>query len=204
MHRKAQTAGPIHPLLAERWSSRAFSDDPVAPELVLSLLEAARWSASCFNGQPWRFIVATRDDPEQHARLAACFTTSNQRWVPRAWVVMIALAVDTFEVDGSANRLAQYDVGLAVQNMVVQASAHGLNVRQAAGIDIARIRAEYAVPEGVTVMCGVMIGYPGDPDTLVDPLPQRERQPRTRKPLSELCFSGRFGQAYDGLPDETR
>jgi hypothetical protein len=53
-------------------------------------------------------------------------------------------------------------------------------------------------------MCGVMIGYPGDPDTLVDPLPQRERQPRTRKPLSELCFSGRFGQAYDGLPDETR
>ncbi|GIK29926.1 MAG: nitroreductase family protein [Chloroflexi bacterium] len=204
MHRKAQTAVPIHPLLAERWSSRAFSDDPVAPELVLSLLEAARWSASCFNGQPWRFIVATRDDPEQHARLAACFTTSNQRWVPRAWVVMIALAVDTFEVDGSANRLAQYDVGLAVQNMVVQASAHGLNVRQAAGIDIARIRAEYAVPEGVTVMCGVMIGYPGDPDTLVDPLPQRERQPRTRKPLSELCFSGRFGQAYDGLPDETR
>lgn len=204
MHRKAQTAVPIHPLLAERWSSRAFSDDPVAPELVLSLLEAVRWSASCFNGQPWRFIVATRDDPEQHARLAACFTTSNQRWVPRAWVVMIALAVDTFEVDGSANRLAQYDVGLAVQNMVVQASAHGLNVRQAAGIDIARIRAEYAVPEGVTVMCGVMIGYPGDPDTLVDPLPQRERQPRTRKPLSELCFSGRFGQAYDGLPDETR
>jgi len=204
VHRKAQTAVPIHPLLAERWSSRAFSDDPVAPELVLSLLEAARWSASCFNGQPWRFIVATRDDPEQHARLAACFTTSNQRWVPRAWVVMIALAVDTFEVDGSANRLAQYDVGLAVQNMVVQASAHGLNVRQAAGIDIARIRAEYAVPEGVTVMCGVMIGYPGDPDTLVDPLPQRERQPRTRKPLSELCFSGRFGQAYDGLPDETR
>ncbi|OQY80703.1 MAG: hypothetical protein B6D42_12545 [Anaerolineae bacterium UTCFX5] len=204
MHRKAQTAVPIHPLLAERWSSRAFSDDPVAPELVLSLLEAARWSASCFNGQPWRFIVATRDDPEQHARLAACFTTSNQRWVPRAWVVMIALAVDTFEVDGSANRLAQYDVGLAVQNTVVQASAHGLNVRQAAGIDIARIRAEYAVPEGVTVMCGVMIGYPGDPDTLVDPLPQRERQPRTRKPLSELCFSGRFGQAYDGLPDETR
>ncbi|NOG48277.1 MAG: hypothetical protein HND48_01635 [Chloroflexi bacterium] len=96
MHRKAQTAVPIHPLLAERWSSRAFSDDPVAPELVLSLLEAARWSASCFNGQPWRFIVATRDDPEQHARLAACFTTSNQRWVPRAWVVMIALAVDTF------------------------------------------------------------------------------------------------------------
>lgn len=204
MQKTAQTAVPIHPLLAERWSRRAFSDQPVAPELIISLFEAARWSASSFNEQPWRFIVATRDNPDEHARLVACFSASNQRWVPRAWVVMIALAVDTYGADGSTNRMAQYDVGQAVQNMVVQASAHGLNVRQAAGIDVARIRAEYAVPDGVTILCGVMVGYPGDPDTLVDPLPERERQPRTRRPLSDLVFSSRYGQAYDRLPDSSR
>ncbi|MBK9125040.1 MAG: nitroreductase family protein [Chloroflexi bacterium] len=203
MQKTAQTAVPIHPLLAKRWSSRAFSDDPVAPELVTSLLEAARWSASSFNEQPWRFIVATRDDPDEHARLVACFSTSNQRWVPRAWVVMIALAVDTYGVDGSKNRMAQYDVGQAVQNMVVQASAHGLNVRQAAGIDVARIREEYAVPDGVTILCGVMVGYPGDPDTLVDPLPERERQPRTRRALSDIVFGGRYGAPLEDERDET-
>jgi hypothetical protein len=85
----------------------------------------------------------------------------------------------------------------------VQASAHGLNVRQAAGIDVARIRAEYDVPDGVTILCGVMVGYPGDPDTLVDPLPERERQPRTRRALSEIAFSGRYGAPLEDERGDT-
>jgi nitroreductase len=192
----AETTVPIHPLLAERWSSRAFSDEPVSREIILSLFEAARWAPSCFNEQAWRFIVATRDDPEAHARLNACYTPSNQRWSTNAWVLMIALAVETFEVDGSPNRMAQYDVGQAVQNLTVQASAHGLNVRQAAGIDIAKIRDEYSVPDGVTVLCAVAVGYPGDPDALVPPLPERERQPRTRRPLEDLFFGGEYGTSF--------
>lgn len=192
----AETAVPIHPLLADRWSSRAFSSEPVSRELLLSLFEAVRWAPSCFNEQEWRFIVATRDDPEAHARLNACYTTSNQRWSTSAWVLMIALAVETFEVDGSPNRMAQYDVGQAVQNLTVQASSHGLNVRQAAGIDVPKIRELYRIPDGVTVLCAVAIGYPGDPDTLVAPLPERERHPRTRKPLEDLFFSGEYGHPF--------
>lgn len=192
----AETAVPIHPLLAERWSSRAFSDEPVSREIILSLFEAARWAPSCFNEQAWRFIVATRDDPEAHARLNACYTTSNQRWSTKAWVLMIALAVETFEVDGSPNRMAQYDVGQAVQNLTVQASSHGLNVRQAASIDITKIREQYRVPDGVTVLCAVAVGYPGDSDGLVPPLPERERQPRTRRPLEDLFFDGAYGTPF--------
>lgn len=192
----AETSVPIHPLLAERWSSRAFSDEPVPTEIVLSLFEAARWAPSCFNEQAWRFIVATRDDPEAHARLNACYTTSNQRWSTSAWVLMIALAVETFEVDGSPNRMAQYDVGQAVQNLTMQASSHGLNVRQAAGIDVAKIRELYRIPDGVTVLCAIAVGYPGDPETLVPPLPERERQLRTRKSLEELFFTGEYGTPF--------
>jgi nitroreductase len=197
----AMTSVPIHPLLAERWSSRAFSDEPVARDVLLSLFEAARWAPSCFNEQSWRFIVATRDDSEAHALLNSCYTTSNQRWSTRAWVLMIALAVETFAVDGSPNRMAQYDVGQAVQNLTVQASAHGLNVRQAAGIDVPKIRELYAVPDGVTVMSGIAVGYPGDSETLVQPLPEREKQPRTRKPLSEILFTRMYGRPFGDQRD---
>lgn len=194
--KSAETTVPIHPLLAERWSSRAFSDQAVPRDLMLGLFEAARWAPSCFNEQAWRFIVATRDDPEAHARLNACFTTSNQRWSAHAWILMIALAIETFEADGSPNHMAHYDVGQAVQNLTLQASTHGLNVRQAAGIDVAKIREAYRVPDGVTVLCAVAIGYYGDPDQLVPPLPERERQPRTRKPLDELFFDGAYGVPF--------
>lgn len=193
----ATTSIPIHPLLAERWSSRAFGDEPVTRDVLLSLFEAARWAPSCFNEQSWRFIVATRDDPEAHARLNSCYTASNQRWSTRAWVLIVTLAVETFAVDGSPNRMAQYDVGQAVQNMTVQATAHGLNVRQAAGIDVPRIRELYIIPDGVTVMSAVAIGYPGDPDDLVPPLPERESLPRARKPLADLFFGSAYGVSFE-------
>ncbi len=60
--RLSPTDNPIHELLQARWSPRAFTSDPVTPAQIRSLFEAARWSASAGNGQPWSFIVAPRED----------------------------------------------------------------------------------------------------------------------------------------------
>ena len=193
----AITRAPIHDLLANRWSSRAFSDEPVSSDTVLSLMEAARWSASSNNEQPWRFIVTTRDDADAYAKIVSCLSTSNQRWATKAWVLLIGIARDNFDVDGQpVNRFAQYDTGQAVQNIVLQATALGLNVRQMGGIFPDRIRELYAVPDGYTIMAGLAIGYPGESDSLVPPLNERERQPRTRRALSDLFFEGSFGQIH--------
>jgi len=51
---------PIHELFVKRWSPYAFSDQPVPEEDLRSLFEAARWSASSFNEQPWGYIVGTQ------------------------------------------------------------------------------------------------------------------------------------------------
>jgi nitroreductase len=192
----ATTRVPLHPLLADRWSSRAFSDQPVTPEIVVSLMEAVRWAPSAFNDQPWRFILATRDNLDSHARLLTCINTSNQRWAPHAWVLLLTLANSTFEADGSPNRTAQYDLGQSIQNLTVQASAHGLNVRQMAGILPDKIREMYHIPEDVTVMTAVAVGYPGDAARLPAPLPERETHARTRKPLQDLFFGDEFGQSH--------
>ena len=61
----AETDYPIHDLIRNRWSPRAFADRAVEPEKLLSLLEAARWAPSSYNYQPWGFIIATKDNPEE-------------------------------------------------------------------------------------------------------------------------------------------
>jgi len=193
----AVTRAPIHDLLATRWSSRAFSDEPVSPDAVLSLMEAARWSPSSNNEQPWRFILATRDDADAHAKLVQGINAGNQRWATKAWILMIGIARDHFDVDGQpANRFAQYDTGQAVQSIIVQATALGLNVRQMGGILPDRIRELYAVPDGYTIMAGIAIGYPGDSDSLASPMNEREHLPRTRRALSDLFFENSFGQVH--------
>jgi len=195
--KNAVTRTPIHDLLASRWSRRAFSDDPVSSDTVLSLMEAARWSPSANNEQPWRFIIATRDDPAAHAKLLQGINAGNQRWAANAWVLLVAIARDHHDVDGQPiNRFAQYDTGQAVHSLIVQATADGLNVRQMGGILPDRIREIYAVPDGYTIMTGIAIGYPGDPEQLVAPLNEREYLPRTRRPLATVFFEDRFGQSH--------
>ena len=133
MEKPAPTDHPIEEILRRRWSPRAFSDRIVEPEKLQSLWEAARWAASSFNEQPWYFIVATKQKLEEHARLLSCLVEKNQQWARLAPVLMVSIAKLNFEKTGKPNRHAFHDVGLAMGNMLVQATALGLFVHQMAG-----------------------------------------------------------------------
>ncbi len=104
---------PVHSLIERRWSPYAFADKPVDPADLHSLLEAARWAPSSFNEQPWRFIVATRDDPEIFQRLLDCLAPANQEWAGKVPVLMLSVAALRFAKNGKPNRHALHDVGLA-------------------------------------------------------------------------------------------
>ncbi len=194
MEKPAETQYPIHDLLRRRWSPRAFSDRRVDPAIMRSLLEAARWAPSSYNEQPWSFIVATKDDPVEFGRLLSCLVEGNIQWAQRAPVLMVSVARLSFEDDGKPNRHAFHDVGLAVANLIVQATALGLVVHQMAGIFPDKIRELYGIPEGYEAVAGIALGYPGDPQSLPEGLRKRELAPRERKPLTEFVFSGSWGQ----------
>ena len=194
MEKPAETQYPIHELLRRRWSPRAFSDRRVDPAIMRSLLEAARWAPSSYNEQPWSFIVATRDDPVEFGRLLSCLVEGNIQWAQHAPVLMVSVARLSFEDDGKPNRHAFHDVGLAVANLIVQATALGLVVHQMAGIFPDKIRELYGIPEGYEAVAGIALGYPGDPQSLPEGLRKRELAPRERKPLTEFVFSGSWGQ----------
>jgi nitroreductase len=194
MEKPADTTYPIEELLKRRWSPRAFADRPVEPEKLLSLWEAARWAASTANQQPWSFIVATKQDEAEYARLLSCLRENNQQWASRAPVLMVSVAKLAFDANGQPNRHAFHDVGLAVANLIMQATALGLGVHQMAGIYSDRVRELYGIPEDFEPVAGIVLGYPGDPASLPDELRQRELAPRTRKSLDTFVFQGAWGE----------
>jgi nitroreductase len=194
MDKPAPLDHPIHELLAHRWSPRAFSDRPVDRATVRSLLEAARWAPSSMNEQPWRFVVATREDREAFDRLAACLSSGNRQWAPRAALLVAVVAAETFRRNGRPNRHAWHDVGQAIALLTVEASARGLSVHQMGGIDRESLREAIGIPDGFSPITVVAIGYPGAPEDLPEDLAERERAERKRLPQSEFAFSGAWNR----------
>ncbi|MCB0171233.1 MAG: nitroreductase family protein [Anaerolineae bacterium] len=194
MKRTAQTHHPIHTLLKDRWSPRAFSDKPVEPEKLLAVLEAARWAASAMNEQPWRFIIATKKNPAEFEQALSCLNEGNQRWAKDAPVLIFTIVKKTFTRNDRPNRAALHDLGLAVANLTLQATELGLHVHEMGGIQIDRIRETYQIPEDYEVVTGIALGYYGDIEQLPEDLQEREKGPRQRKPLSELIFTGTWAK----------
>jgi nitroreductase len=194
-HKHADAQHPIHDLTARRWSPYVFSERPVDPADLRSIFEAARWAASSYNEQPWRWIVATADEPAEHARLLSCLVEGNQVWARRAPVLGLGISSLRFERNGRDNPAALHDLGLAAGNLSHEVTARGLHVHWMIGILPERARELYGIPDGFQPLTGFAIGYLGDLDAADDKLRARDLAPRTRKPLGELVFRERWGRA---------
>lgn len=191
MENPAQTDYPIEEVLRRRWSPKDFSSRPVENEKLLSLWEAARWAPSCFNGQPWHFLFASRNDQVNFEKILSSLVEKNQQWAKGAAVLMVSVARLNFEHNGKPNRHAFHDVGLAVGNMLVEATALGLVVHQMAGFSPDKIRELFAVPEGFEPVAAIAVGYPAEADESVPP--------RSRRPISSFVFEGTWGETASAI-----
>jgi nitroreductase len=189
-----KTAKPDHPILdpiAQRFSPYVYDPRPIEKKKLLSCLEAARWAASSFNEQPWTFILATRENPSEFARVLGCLMEANQEWARDAGVLILTVISKTFSRNNSPNRVAEHDLGLAAGNLVIQATKDGLQAHQMAGINLAQIRTTFGVPATHEPMTAIAIGYAGDPNKAKNPeLGKRDLAARTRKPFKDWVFTG--------------
>ena len=192
-NKRASTNYPIHELLATRWSPYAFQDRPVSDADLRSLFEAARWAPSSYNEQPWSYIVASKEHPEQFHQLLSCLVEANQVWAKAAPVLALGITRLKFVGSDKLNRAAVHDLGLSAGNLLLEATARGLIVHQMIGILPDKARELYEIPEGSEAWTGIVIGYRGDPTSLPDTLKKRDLAPRQRKPLSQFVFSGKWG-----------
>jgi len=197
MSKQSDNHYPIHDLLARRWSPRAFAAKPVTPDTLGSLFEAARWAASCYNEQPWRFIVARREEGDAYEKILSCLVEGNQAWAIQAPVLGLGVVKKTFTLNDKSNIHARHDLGLATAGLMVQAMELGIYVHAMGGIVPERAVALYRIPDDFEVATGFAIGYLGDPDSLAEPMKAGELESRVRKPLDETVFASSWESPAD-------
>ncbi len=191
--KRISTDYPIYAILAERWSPYAFKKRPILQTDLCSLFEAARWSASSYNEQPWSYMVATQEDPEHFQQLLSCLDEFNQSWAKDAPVLALGIASLKFTLNGKENRAAHHDLGAASGNIAVEATARGICVHQMIGILPEKARDLFKIPPDFEAWTAMAIGYPGDPTTLPDNFRERDLSVRQRKPLEQFVFGGKWG-----------
>jgi len=187
VERSAVTGADLHPLLATRWSPRGFvAGYRISDADLHTLLEAARWSPSYGNSQPWRFLVTRQGEPA-FDRLAAQLNPRNQTWATAASALLV-IAATTVDDEGEPWPLWEYDAGQAAAHLTVQAAALDLVVHQMAGFNRDGVRAEFNLPDTIQPLAVMAIGRWDPEAALPDRLREREFAPRERKPLTELLL----------------
>ena len=186
---------PIHELLAGRWSPYAFSERAVSEDDLRSLFEAARWAASSYNEQPWRYIVATKENPAEFDRLLSCLVEGNRAWAKAAPVLALGCTSLNFTLNNKPNGAAVHDLGLASANLTLEASARGLYVHQMIGILPDQARELFRIPQNALPVTGLAIGYAADSEPLPEKYRERDLAPRTPKRLAEFVFGSQWGSA---------
>lgn len=192
MQKPAITQQPIHELIANRWSGRAYDAGKlVTKDQLVSLLEAARWAPSCFGDQPWRYVVCNKAENLQAWQAAFdCLVPGNQSWAINAPVLLLICADTLFSHNQKPNKWGPYDTGAATENLCLQATALGLMAHQMGGFDADKARAAFKVPEQYHILPMVAVGYQATVESLSGEVKERELAERSRKPLGELFFNG--------------
>ncbi len=182
--RTAPTEHPVLDVLAGRWSPRAFDAQNSIDEAKLATaLEAARWSPSANNTQPWRFIVARRGTA-LHAQVTGALMGFNQAWAGNAAVLVVAIA-ETATADGTPITHALYDLGQARRALLGAGPPRW--TRRAPDERLRprgrpRVRRPRGPLRATTVFA---VGEFGDIEALPEVLQEREVAPRVRRPINE-------------------
>jgi nitroreductase len=199
--KKAKTQYDVLPVIRERWSPRGYDPDAqVEPEKLATMLEAARWAASSYNEQPWRFFVGDKHrTPRAYQQLLSCLVPANQAWADRAPVLLLACAKRHFSQNGSPNRHGWHDVGLAMGNLSLQGQSLGIYTHMMAGFSAETAERVLSIPPEYEPVVMATLGYPGSANHLPDWAQLAEVAPRERKPLQEIVFSTDWGQPFPGI-----
>lgn len=175
----------IEPHLAKRSSPRAYSRTAtLTAEQLGPAFEAARWSASSSNSQPWSFVVGFRGD-HVFDTMVNSMATGNAVWAAHA-SALVANVAEVESEEGKARSHAVYDLGQSVAYFCAQATASGLITHQMAGFDAEALHGALGLSPRHRVVTLLAVGTPGDIQDLPENLREREVAPRVRRPLAEI------------------
>jgi nitroreductase len=193
----AATVGGVLPIIRERFSPRSYADRDVPQADLETVFEAARWAASSYNEQPWRYLVGTRGS-DTYKKIVEALMPFNRQWAGKAPVLILGVAKKKFSHNDTPNAYAIYDLGAASSYLTLQAAALGLATHQMAGFDKDAARKLLEIPEEFDLGAVIALGYQGEPEQLTnEQMLKQETSPRERKGVGDFVFT-EWGKGFKG------
>lgn len=174
-----------HRLFVERWSPRSFKKTDIPEAVLRTIFDAARWSPSSYNEQPWLFVTNTGS--EDFDLFCSLLIEVNQAWARNASLLGFIVANKYLQRDNQINKVARFDCGSAWMAMTLQARLLGLYTHGMGGIKRDEVYPALNIdPKKYEVICGFAVGVIDKP---ADPA---QESPSPRKPLAEIWHRGKF------------
>lgn len=182
----------INKNIQKRYSPVIFKNEVVSDDLIKTLFEAARWAPSSYNDQPWHFLIGRKNKDDTYTLLLDCLVDANKEWAKNAPVLGISLANMISSKTGKENRYAFHDVGMAMENLLIQAAEHDVFVHQMGGYNREKAIQLLKIPDHFKPVAMFALGYRGDLENAPEHLVSREKQVRVRKSLEEVYRTETF------------
>lgn len=183
---------PIEKLFLERQSKYALHRTLTAPEMkqkLMSLFEAARWGASSFNNQPWRYIYGIHATPSW-TKLFNVVNSRNQRWAEHAGVLILVVSQTKSDHNDKPLPTHSFDAGLASAHILLQATALGLVAHPICGFDAEKARKDFKIPASYHIEAMIVVGEPASKEHAQKELAARDEKSSGRKKVSQIAGDG--------------
>ena len=178
--------------ITARRARRALSEEKVSKEVIKRIMTAATYAPSCFNNQSWRFVVVNEEPALEQVKDAL---SSGNYWAKKSPLLVLAVTKPDLDCQLKDRReYALFDVGLATENLMLQAVKEGLIAHPIAGFNPTKLKEVFGIPEDYIVITVVVLGFPGDESHLNDKHLELEHSERSRKPESEVIMYNRWVQ----------
>jgi len=179
-------------LIKNRWSPVSFSEKMIEDEKLKDILEAARYAPSSMNEQPWLFVLTTRDEKEAFDNIVELLNEGNRVWAKYCSAFIVSFARKKHDYNQKANRYFFFDTGMAVSNMLHQATNDGIFAHQMGGFSVEKAREYFLTGEDTEPVAIMALGYPGNGSGLTEEIYLRDSKRRPRKDLSEYAFRNKI------------
>lgn len=174
--------------ILDRRSIRKFKTDPIKDEDLAKLIDSVKWAPSWANAQPWEVIIVR--DVEIKKKLADCLSKGNPARsatenAPIVFAMCGRFCKSGFYKDKAVTDLGDwmmFDLGIASQNLCLAAHSLGLGTVHAGYLDHKAANAILEMPENITVVELIPVGYPD----------QTPSAPKRREPLEFVSYD-KFG-----------
>ena len=184
----AKTDFSVLESIKNRWSPRSFAEKQINKEIISSILEAARWSPSAFNEQPWRFVLGIKNEGDNYSKIFESLVEFNKNWAKNAPVLIVSCGKTNFTHNNKSNNYVAYDTGQSVAYLTMQALSENIYVHQMAGFDKVMLKNNLNISEGLEVFAVMALGYLDSPEKLSEDLKKLELTERQRKTQNDLIF----------------